>query len=90
MVVEVVNLFLTSKLLVAGESDNLDARSHHEECHIETYLVVARTSTSVSNSVGANLFSIASYGNSLEYTLRRYGDRVAVVAQYITENHIFQ
>ena len=43
VLVEVVNLLLARKGLVACECDNLHTRRHYEECHVETYLVVAGT-----------------------------------------------
>ena len=90
VLVQVVNLLLTRKCLVTGQCDDLYTRSHHQEGHVETNLVVAGTCTSVSDGVSTNLLGVTSDGDSLEDTLRRYRDRVAVVAEHITENHVFQ
>ena len=90
MLVQVVNLLLTRKRLVTSQCDDLYTRSHNQEGHVETNLVVAGTCTSVSDGVSTNLLGVTSDGDSLEDTLRRYRDRVAVVAEHITENHVFQ
>ena len=90
VLVQVVNLLLTRKRLVTGQCDDLYTRSHNQEGHVETDLVVAGTCTSVSDSISTNLLGVTSDGDSLEDTLRRYRDRVAVVAEHITENHVFQ
>ena len=68
VLVQVVHLFLTTQVLVACQSDDFHTGSHHEECHIETNLVVTGTRTSVCNSAGTNLIGIASNGDSLEDT----------------------
>ena len=67
--VQEINLLFTCQFLVACQCDNLHTRSHHEECHIKTDLVVAGTCRSVSNGICTNLLGIACYGNSLEDTL---------------------
>ena len=90
VLVQVVNLLLTRKRLVTGQCDDLYTRSHNQEGHVETDLVVAGTCTSVSDGISTNLLGVTSDGDSLEDTLRRYRDRVAVVAEHITENHVFQ
>ena len=90
MLVQVVNLLLTRKRLVTCQCDDLYTWSHNQEGHVETNLVVAGTCTSVSDGVSTNLLGVTSDGDSLEDTLRRYRNRVAVVAEYITENHVFQ
>lgn len=41
--VKIVDLLLARQSLVACKRDNLNARSHDEERHVETYLVVARS-----------------------------------------------
>ena len=43
----------------------------------------------LSDGVSTNLLGVTSDGDSLEDTLRRYRDRVAVVAEHITENMYF-
>ena len=68
VLVQVVHLFLTTQVLVACQGDDFHTGSHHEECHIETNLVVTGTRTSVCNSAGTNLIGIASNGDSLEDT----------------------
>ena len=70
--VEVVNLLLTGKGLIASERDNLNAGSHHEEGHVETNLVVTSTGRAVSDGISANLLGIACDGQCLEDTLRAY------------------
>ena len=43
MVVQIVHLFLTGELLIAGQGDDLHTGGHHQESHVETDLVVAGT-----------------------------------------------
>ena len=88
--VQIVNFFLAGQFLIASQCDNLHTRSHHEEGHIETNLVVACTSRSVGDSIGTDLLGITGDGDGLEDTLAADGDGVAVVAEHIAENHIFQ
>ena len=76
--------------MVAGEGDNLYARSHHEECHVKPYLVVACSCRAMGYGIGTNLVSIACYGYGLEDALGRYGDGIAVVTKHIAEYHVFQ
>ena len=90
MLVQIVNLFLATQCMVTGQSDNLHTGSHHQEGHIETNLVVAGTRTSMSNGISTDLLGIAGDGDGLENTLRTDGNGVTVVAQHITENHVFQ
>ena len=42
------------------------------------------------DGICTNLFGIASNGDSLEDTLRRNRDRITVVAQHITKNHVLE
>lgn len=42
------------------------------------------------NGIGTNLLGIARNGNSLEYTLRRHRDRIAIVTHNVAVNHILQ
>ena len=60
------------KRLITGQCDDLYTRSHYQEGHVETNLVVAGTCTSVSDGVSTNLLGVTSDGDSLEDTLRRY------------------
>ena len=90
MLVQVVHLFLTGELLVTGQCDDLHTGSHHEEGHIETDLVVTGTCGAMGDGIGTDLLGIAGDGDGLEDTLTGYRDRVAVVAQYVTEDHILQ
>ena len=90
MFVQEVHLFLARQLLVARQGDDFYPRSHDEERHVEPDLVVAGTRRPVGNGVSADLFRIASDGDGLENAFRRNGNGVAVVAQYVTENHVFQ
>ena len=69
MVVEVVNLFFASQFVVACQCDYLHSRSHDEESHVETYLVVAGTGRTVCNGIGTNLLGVAGYRNGLEDAL---------------------
>ena len=41
VLVEVIHLFLTGQVAVAGQRNDFHARTHHEERHVEAYLVVA-------------------------------------------------
>ena len=72
MLVQVVYLLLTRQVAVTCQGDNLHTRSHHQECHVKPYLVVASTRRTVSYGVSTYLVGIACYGDSLENTLRRY------------------
>ena len=90
VLVQVVHLFLTGELFVACQRNNLHARSHHQEGHVETYLVVAGACRAVGNRIGPNLFGITGDGDGLEDALRTDRDGVAVVAKHIAEDHIFQ
>ena len=67
--VQVINLLLTRKRLVTSQGDDLYTRSHNQEGHVETNLVVAGTCTSVSDGVSTNLLGVACDGDSLEDTL---------------------
>ena len=69
VLVQIVNLLLTGKRLVTCQCDNLYTRSHYQEGHVETNLVVAGTCTSVSDGVSTNLLGVTSDGDSLEDTL---------------------
>ena len=69
MFVEIVHLFLTGKFLVASKGDNLHTRSHHEECHVKTYLVVTCTRRTMCYGIGTYLLGIACDGYSLEDAL---------------------
>ena len=90
MLVQIVNLFLSAQRMVTGQSDNLHTGSHHQEGHIETNLVVAGTRTSMCNGISTDLLGIAGDGDGLEDALRTDGNGITVVAQHITENHVFQ
>ena len=90
VVVQIVHLFLSRQSLVACESDYLHTRSHHEECHVETNLVVAGTCGTVGYGVGTYLVGVARYGYGLEYALRRHRYGVAVVAQHVAEYHVLE
>ena len=90
MLVQVVYLLLSAQVAVTRQGDNLHPRSHHEECHVKPYLVVARTSRTVSYGVSTYLVSIASYGQCLKDTLRRNRNRIAVVTQYVAIHHVLQ
>ena len=69
MFIQIVNLFLTSQLLVAGQGDDLYSRGHDKEGHVETDLVVASSCGAMGDSVGTDFFCIAGDGYSLENTL---------------------
>ena len=69
MLVEVVYLLLTRQVAVTCQGDDLHTRSHYEECHVKTYLVVAGTGRTVSDGIGADLVCVACDGDSLEDTL---------------------
>ena len=43
VLIQIIYLFLAGQLLVTRQGDDLHTRSHHEECHIETDLIVAGT-----------------------------------------------
>ena len=88
--IEEVNLFLPAERLVARERDYLYPRGHHEEGHVEAYLVVAGPRRAVGNGVGAYLVGVACYGHGLEYALRAHRDGVAVVAQHVAEYHVLE
>ena len=90
VLIQIVNFFLASQFLVASQRDDFHTRSHHEEGHIETDLVVACTSRTVCDGVSTNLLGITCDGDGLEDALAADGDRVAVVAQHIAEDHVFQ
>ena len=90
MLVEVVYLLLTRQVAVTCQSDDLHTWSHYEECHVETYLVVAGTGRTVSDGISTYLVSVACDGDSLEDTLRRHRDRIAVVTQHVAVHHVLQ
>ena len=69
VLVQVVNLLLTRKCLVTCQGNDFYTRSHYQEGHVETNLVVAGTCTSVSDGVSTNLLGVTSDGDSLEDTL---------------------
>ena len=88
--VEVVHLFLASQLLVAREGDDFHAGSHDQERHVEANLVVAGACAAVSDGFCTNLLGIACDGDSLEDAFRTDADRVTVVTQDISEDHVLQ
>ena len=90
VLIEVVYLLLTRESLVACKGDNLHTRCHNKEGHIETNLVVAGTCRTMCYGIGTNLLGVACNGNGLEDTLRRYGDRIAVITHHVAVNHILQ
>ena len=90
MLVEEVDLLFAGQFLVTGQRDNLYAGCHHQECHVKTNLVVTGSRRTVGNSVSTNLFGITGNGDGLENTLATDGDGVAVVAQHIAKDHVFQ
>ena len=69
MFVQIVNLFLTAKCMVTCERDDLYSRSHNQESHIKTNLVIASSSRTVCDSIGFDLICISCDGDSLEDTL---------------------
>ena len=90
MLIEVINLLLTAQCLVTSHGYYLLTRRKDLECHIETNLVVTGSGTSVSNGIGSNLIGIAGNGDSLEDTLRRNGDWIAVITEDIAKDHELQ
>ena len=90
MLVQEIHLFLTRQFLVAGQGDDLHTRSHHEESHVETDLVVTSACASVGDGISANLLGITGDGNGLEDTLTADGDRITIVTQHIAKDHVFQ
>ena len=87
---QIIYLFLSRKGLVAGEGDNLHSGRHHHERHVEAYLVVAGTRTAVGDGIGIDFFGVSGNGNGLKNALAGHGDGIAVVAQHVAENHVFQ
>ena len=67
--VEIVHLLLAAEVAVAGEGDDLHLRTEHEEGHVETDLVVARSGGAVGDGVSPYLLGISCYGHTLEYAL---------------------
>ena len=90
MFVQVVHLFLARQLLVACQRDDLHTRSHHKEGHVETDLIVASTCRAVCDGIGADLVGITGDGDGLEDALAAHRNGVAVVAEHISEDHVFQ
>ena len=88
--VQIVHLFLATKVAVAGQGDDFHTGSQHQEGHVETDLVIAGTGTAVRNGVRTDFLGIAGYGHGLENTLRTYADGIAVVAKHIAIDHIAQ
>ena len=88
--VQIVHLLLAREFLVACQGDDFHARRHHEERHVEAYLVVAGTRAAVGDGIGADFLGIAGNGDGLEDAFRAHRDGVAVIAQYVAENHVFQ
>ena len=68
--VEIIDLLLTREVEVAGQSDDFHSRSHHEESHVKTDLVVAGTGRTVGDGVRADLFGITGDSHTLENPLR--------------------
>ena len=67
--VEIVHLLLAAEVAVAGEGDDLHLRTEHEEGHVETDLVVARSGGAMGDGVSPYLLGISCYGHALEYAL---------------------
>ena len=90
MLVQEIHLFLAGKSLVTGQSNDFNARSHHQKSHVKANLVVPRTRTSMGDGICANLLGVARNGYRLKYAFRGNGDGITVVAQHISEYHVFQ
>ena len=88
--IEVIHLFLAAEVAVTGEGYDFHIRTHHEEGHIEAYLIVAGTSGTVRNGVCANAVGITGNGYALENPFRRNGNGIATVAEHIAVNHILE
>ena len=90
MLVQIVHLFLAGEFLVACQGDYLHAGCHHQEGHVEPYLVVAGSGATVGNGFGAYLVGIACNGYCLEDALAAHRDGIAVVAEHVAKNHVLQ
>ena len=90
VLVQIVNLFLTTEVPVASESDDFHPWSHYQEGHVEPYLVISCTRAAVCYGAGAYLLGISGYGQCLEDTFRTHADGIAVVSEHIAIHHILE
>ena len=90
VLVKIVNLFLSAKVVVACKGDDLYIGGHYEKCHVKTNLVVACSRAAVGYCIGAYLVGIARNGQGLKDAFGANRNGVAVVAQHIAEDHVFQ
>ena len=88
--IEVVHLLLTREVAVTGQGNDFHTGCHHQEGHVETYLVIAGTRRTMCYGIGSNLLGIACYGQRLEDALRAHRNGVTVVSQHIAKHHVFQ
>ena len=88
--VQIINLFLTAQCHVACQRDDFHARSHDEESHVKTNLVVTRTRRTVGDGIRADFVGITCNGQCLEDTFGTYRNRIGTVTQNIAEYHVFQ
>lgn len=90
MGIKIIHLLAAGQVTIARERDYLHVGTHHEEGHVETYLVIARPGRAVSDGVRADLVGIAGDGDALENALGRDGDGVNVIAEDVAIDHELQ
>ena len=90
MFFQVVDFVITAQCHIAGKCNDFYSRSHNQESHIETDLVVSCTSRTVSYCMCVDFVGVTSNGKCLEDTFRTYRNRISTVTQYVTEYHILQ
>ena len=90
MFFQIIDFVVAAQCHIACQRDDLDIRSQHQECHVETDLVVSSSCRTMGDRVGTDLVCIACDCQCLEDTFRANGDRISAVAEHISEDHIFQ